>query len=182
MKIIHFPLALNYVNAFLAIDTLTSEAFLVDCGALEDQITAYVARNKIRLKFLLLTHSHYDHIGGVAEFKKTFGVPIYSATNSHDVQLSEGDKISFGDDQISVLETPGHTPDGISFYVDRAVFVGDAIFSGAVGGTTDRQKFEEETEHVWKKLLALPDDTVIYPGHGAPSLVGIERLFNPFFN
>ncbi len=182
MKVIHFPLQINYVNTFLCFDEESREAFLVDCGAFEDQITEFIQKQNLNLKFLLLTHSHFDHVDGVKGFKKTFKVPVYSATKEYDKKVSEGDRIQFGNHEIEVFETTGHTSDGVSYYIDRAVFVGDAIFSGAVGGTANRSQFNEQISHVRSKILTLPEETVIYPGHGAPSLVGVERIFNPFFD
>lgn len=181
MKVVQFTLNTNYVNTFLCFDEISKEAFLVDCGAFEEQIKNYIHENNLDLEFLLITHSHYDHIGGVKDFKKAFKVPIYSFSKDYEHQVSEGDRIRIGNYEMAVFETPGHTTDGVSYFIEGSVFVGDAIFSGAVGGTATRPQFEEETRHVWQKILSLPDDTVIYPGHGAPSLVGIERIFNPFF-
>lgn len=181
MQVKHFPLNTNYVNSFLCYDSSTKEAFLVDCGAFEEQIEAFVSENDLNLAFLLLTHSHYDHEDGVSDFRKVYQVPIYASFGQYDRKLSEGDRVQFGPSEISVLATPGHTPDSVSFYIKPFVFVGDAIFSGAVGGTAARSYFEEETRHVWQNILTLPDNTIIYPGHGAPSLVGVERLYNPFF-
>ena len=181
MRIIHFPLATNYVNSFLCFTGSCNEAFLVDCGEFDKQIENFILENKLHLKYLLLTHTHYDHVDGVKMIKKKFDVPVYSATDKYDRQVKDGDRIPFGTNDIVVMSTPGHTSDSVSFYVDKAVFVGDAIFSGAVGGTSARSMFEEEIGHVSNKILSLPSDTAIYPGHGAPSLVGIERLYNPFF-
>lgn len=181
MKVIQFALELNYVNVFLAVDTTSKSAFLVDCGAFEQRIKEYIENHTLNLKFLLITHSHYDHVDGLKDFKKDFRVPIYSATKNYDVQISEEDQIPFENDSIRIFETPGHTPDGISFYINNAIFVGDAIFSGAVGGTSARNQFKQQRTAVWNKILTLPDNTIIYPGHGAPSMVGIERLYNPFF-
>ncbi len=181
MKVVHFPLEVNYVNVFLAISETSNEAFLVDCGAWDQSIQNYILENQIKLRFLLITHTHYDHIDGISEFKQSFDVPIYSATSRYDQEVSEGDEIPFEDRKITILETPGHISDGVSYHLDRAVFVGDAIFAGAVGGTASRSHFEEEIRHVRNKILTLPAETVIYPGHGALSLVGVERLFNPFF-
>jgi len=181
MKVVHFPLEVNYVNVFLAISETSNEAFLIDCGAWDQSIQNYILKNKIELRFLLVTHTHYDHIDGISEFKQSFDVPIYSATPRYDQEVSEGDEIPFDDGKIAVLETPGHIADGVSYHLDRTVFVGDAIFAGAVGGTASRGLFEEGIRHVREKILTLPAETEIYPGHGAPSLVGVERLFNPFF-
>ncbi|MFQ5824136.1 MAG: hydroxyacylglutathione hydrolase family protein [bacterium] len=182
MKVIHFPLKINYVNSFLCFDEKSQEAFLVDCGAFEDQINNFIQDNNLNLKFLLITHSHYDHNEGINDFKKAFKVPIYSSTKEYDKQVSQGDKIPFGSYKIKVFETTGHTPDSVSYYIENAVFVGDAIFSGAVGGTANRPQFKEQINQVWNKILTLPEETVIYPGHGVPTLVGIERVYNPFFD
>jgi len=181
MKVIQIPLDVNYSNAFLAWDKATRDAFLVDCGAFPADIPELIRRENLTLKFVLLTHSHYDHIDGLDELKKAFQVPSYGFFKNTDKKVSEGDVIPFANTTISVFETPGHIADGVSYFVDKAVFVGDAIFAGAVGGTSSRTNFEEEITHVKNKILSLPDDAVIYPGHGAPSLVGVERLYNPFF-
>lgn len=182
MKVMQFPLELNYVNVFLCFDENSKEAVMVDCGAFEKQIQSFIQEHDLDLKLLLLTHLHYDHIDGVKDFKKAFKVPIYSSTKQYDKQVSEGDRIPFGNHEIEVFETTGHTTDGVSYYVKGAVFVGDAIFSGAVGGTSRRAQFKEQIGNVWNKILTLPEDTMIYPGHGAPSLVGVERIYNPFFD
>ncbi|MFQ5707958.1 MAG: hydroxyacylglutathione hydrolase family protein [bacterium] len=181
MKVIQFPLELNYVNSFLCIEEKSNDAFLVDCGAFAASVKNYIEENALNLQYLLITHSHYDHVDGVDDFRKAFKVPIYAAASTYDRQVSEGDRIPFGDSEIAVFTTPGHIADGLSFYLKPAVFVGDAIFAGAVGGTAGRPQFEEEIAHVAQKILTLPEETVIYPGHGAPSLVAVERLYNPFF-
>ena len=129
----------------------------------------------------MITHSHYDHIGGLNDFKKAFNAPVYAYELQDSLPVSEGDVIPFNKQKIHVMTTPGHISDGISFYIAPHVFVGDAIFAGAVGGTPDRTHFLEEIEHAENKIFSLPDDTIIYPGHGASTTVGIERLFNPFF-
>jgi len=183
MKVIQFPLdKINYVNVFLAFDESSNEAFLVDCGAFPEEIRTYIKDQNLTLKFLLVTHSHYDHIDGIDDFKKYYQVPIYAASNLYDHKVSEGDRIPFGKNHITVYETPGHIEDGVSFFIQNVVFVGDAIFAGAVGGTAGRAQFEEEIQHVKNKIFTLPDNTIIYSGHGAPSVVGVERTYNPFFN
>lgn len=181
MRVIQIPLDVNYSNAFLAWDESTREAFLVDCGEFTPEIPALIRDNKLNLKFVLVTHTHYDHVDGITELKENFSVPIYAFSKNYDKKIAEGDTIAFANMEISVFATPGHIDDGVSYYVNKAVFVGDAIFAGAVGGTASRTDFETEVAHVKNSILSLPDDTVIYPGHGAPSLVGVERLYNPFF-
>jgi len=181
MKVIQFPLDVNYVNTFLAIDEDTRQAFLVDCGKWDSAVQSYLQEIQLNLVFLLVTHSHSDHVGGVENFQKDYQIPIYSNTDKWEQQVRAGDQIPFANQQISVLQTPGHTQDGVSYFVANSVFVGDAIFAGAVGGTTTRENFWQQNNAVWTNILSLPDETVIYPGHGAPSTVGIEKRFNPFF-
>lgn len=181
MKVISFTLDVNYVNVYLAVDEQSQAAFLVDCGAFVAEMEETIRRMDLDLKFLLITHTHYDHVDGIPDFRKLFQAPIYSATDKWDVRVSAADTIAFGARAIKILATPGHTADGISFYIENAVFVGDAIFAGAVGGTTTREHFKQQQAAVRDKILTLPDATMIYPGHGASSLVGVERLHNPFF-
>ncbi|MFQ5651004.1 MAG: hydroxyacylglutathione hydrolase family protein [bacterium] len=181
MKIIQFALDLNYVNVYLTFDEATKDAFLVDCGAFTDDIHGAIKSHGLQLRFLLLTHTHYDHINGISELKKSYPVPIYAAESGYDHQVAEGDTIPFCDETMRVFETPGHTPDGVCYIIRDRVFVGDAIFSGAVGGTASRENFWQQNRAVWDKVLHLPGNTTIYPGHGAPSTVEVERLYNPFF-
>ncbi len=182
MRVKQFVLQVNYVNSFVCYDPHTRHAFLVDCGAFEDALTEFLERRQLTLQFLLLTHSHYDHVDGLGDFRKRFNVPVYAADQKYGRVVREGETVPFAGREVQVLATPGHTPDGLSFYLPPFVFVGDAIFAGAVGGTSARAQFEEEIGHVWRKILTLPDETLILPGHGAPSTVGVERRFNPFFH
>ena len=182
MKVIQFTLDdVNYVNVFLAYEEATREAFLVDCGAFTKAMLQTIKDYDLQLQFLLLTHSHYDHVDGLKTFKRQFTVPVYAAKSDYGEKISAGETIAFAGTDIQVFETSGHTPDGLSFFVKDAVFVGDAIFSGAVGGTTSRDFYWQQNQHVAQKILTLPDETRIYCGHGAPSMVGVERLYNPFF-
>lgn len=182
MNVIQFTLDdVNYVNVFLAYRRESKNAFLVDCGAFTPAMSATIERLHLRLNFLLITHPHYDHTNGIAEFRKHFDLPVYAADSQHGERVSEGETIPFDDTVIRVLDTSGHTEEGVSFWIRDAVFVGDAIFSGAVGGTGNRDAFWRQNRNVAQKILTLPEETRIFCGHGAPSVVAIERLYNPFF-
>jgi len=182
MEVIQFTFdEVNYVNLFLAYDKASRDAFLVDCGAFGPEIVKTIEKYGLNLKFLLLTHSHYDHVDGLAEFKKTFSLPIYAAEAKFGTRVTEEDTIPFAGKTIRIFATPGHTTDSLAYFVGDAVFAGDAIFSGAVGGTSDTNTFWQQNQHVRNKILSLPAETRIFCGHGAPSVVGVERLYNPFF-
>ena len=181
LKVIHYEVDINYANAFLVYESTTGEAFLVDCGAYDDRIVEACKSKQLHVQSILITHSHYDHIGGLDDFKKALKAKVYAYNLEGSKKVVDGDFIPFSNKKIKVMTTPGHISDGISFYLAPFVFVGDAIFAGAVGGTADRAHFQEEIKHVEDKIFSLPDDTIIYPGHGAATTVAVERFYNPFF-
>ena len=181
IRVEQFVLDVNYVNSYLCYDTETREAFLVDCGEVPAALSHFLEDNGLELKFVLLTHSHYDHVDGLPRLRKQYPVPAYANAKGDDQRAGEGDIIRFGDRVVQVFETPGHTSDGVCYHIADAVFVGDALFAGAVGGTSARPNHEEQLRAVAAKVFSLPDDTIVYPGHGAITTVGVERLYNPFF-
>ncbi len=181
IRVEQFVLDVNYANAYLCYDTETRDSFLVDCGELPAGLDPFLQQHDLKLTFALVTHSHYDHTDGVPALKERYGVPVYANAPGYDRHVSDGDVIPFGDHRIVVLATPGHTTDGVCYSIADAVFVGDALFAGAVGGTSARPNHEEQLRAVVQKVFALPDDTIVYPGHGAATTVGVERLYNPFF-
>ena len=173
------------------------------------RITNYVADNRLNIKHHLCTHMHYDHCFGAAFVWETYHVapefckddePVYEGMGS-DIfgpliqtmknglspkaarYLTDGDEISFGRHLLKVVATPGHTPGGISFYCDteKAVFVGDTLFYCSVGrsdlpgGNTGQLM-----DSLKNKLFTLPEDTVVYPGHGPQTQIGFEKRHNPY--
>jgi glyoxylase-like metal-dependent hydrolase (beta-lactamase superfamily II) len=181
IRVEQFVLQVNYVNAYLCYDTETREAFLVDCGEVPAALADFLQENQLELKFVLLTHTHYDHVDGLEKLRKRYPASVYANAEGYDRRVGEGDVIRFGDRVIRVFETPGHTSDGVCYSIADVVFVGDALFAGAVGGTSARPNHEQQLQAVAASLFSLPDDTIVYPGHGAPTTIGVERVYNPFF-
>jgi glyoxylase-like metal-dependent hydrolase (beta-lactamase superfamily II) len=188
------------VNCYLVVDDSTKEACLIDPGAGLCEIKNYITKNGFKLKFIINTHGHGDHIAG----NGFFDCPIYihkldkDFLKNADLNLSssfffkvtspeasrlleDGDRIKLGDLTFRVLHTPGHTPGSISLKLGDVLFSGDTLFCGAVG-RTDFDYGDEEALYrsMHEKLLALPDDTTIYPGHGDSSTIGREKKENPF--
>lgn len=186
------PLA---VNAYLLADPKTKEACLIDPGADHKKIKDFINKNGLKLKFIINTHGHGDHIGS----NGNFGVPIYihsldkdfltdpgknlsplfmlSITSPEAARLLEdGDIVELGYIRMKVIHTPGHTPGSISLLLDGIAFTGDTLFDNGVG-RTDFEYGDEEAlmNSIKKRLMTLADDTVIYPGHGEPSTIGEER-------
>lgn len=191
------PTGMIEENCYIVMDENTNEGFLVDPGA-DAEILANVVENiKMKPKFILLTHGHWDHIGAVVELKDKFNIPFYISANDNDMiqsgqdtygstpnpdgYLKEGDTFKFADKTIRVIETPGHTPGGVCFLVDKSLFTGDTLFNGTIGRTDFVDgSFETLVSSVRRKLATLPEDIKVYPGHGPSTTIGLEKRQNPY--
>lgn len=191
------PTGMIEENCYIVMDENTNEGFLVDPGA-DAEILANVVENiKMKPKFILLTHGHWDHIGAVVELKDKFNIPFYISANDNDMiqsgqdtygstpnpdgYLKEGDTFKFADKTIRVIETPGHTPGGVCFLVDKSLFTGDTLFNGTIGRTDFvGGSFETLVSSVRRKLATLPEDIKVYPGHGPSTTIGLEKRQNPY--
>lgn len=191
-------------NCFILGCDETGEAVVIDPGDESEKILLALAESQLTVKHLLNTHGHFDHVGANGKMKEVTGADLMihpldapmlgqltmaaasfglSAQNSPDadVELNDGDTISFGKYELKVIHTPGHSPGGVSFYKDGHVFVGDTLFSGSIG-RTDLPGGDYNTliDSVQKKLFLLGDDTRVYCGHGPQTTIGQEKRFNPF--
>lgn len=196
-------------NTYLLYDE-TKEAVLIDCGCMHEKefqgISDYIQENKLILKRNLCTHLHLDHIAGNAfvkkaygiapeanqadeilpsaeEQSKAFGLPIVFNNVPLKSYLKEGDRIQFGHSELQVIETPGHTPGGLSFYAPTTgfVIVGDSLFRGSIGRTDLwGGNHEALVNSIRQKLMTLPSKTVVYPGHGPTTTIENEKRINPY--
>lgn len=192
-------------NCYLLGDTDSKEAVVIDAGDDAELISHYLNKHGLAPKAILATHCHFDHILGVKELKQKFPIPFYvhqedlsllesmqerarsfmglelPAPANPDSFLREGDSIKIGKQSIDVLHTPGHSPGGVSFVTAGSVFTGDALFFGSIGRTDGPGgSFETLVTSITKKLFSLPDETVVYPGHGPKTTIGTEKKGNPF--
>lgn len=193
-------------NAYLVFNEQTKEAFLVDCPAPIDAYQDFILKNNLDLKFLILTHGHYDHIDGTENFFKKFPVLFY--LNKKDLPMllnplkngslvfgpsvvlikqqpifcGDNDKISFGKNKLQIIETPGHTPGSISVKLGNWLFSGDVIFYHSVGRTDfPFSDTEQLRQSIKRKIFTLEPQTIIYPGHGRETSVAEEVKNNLFF-
>lgn len=190
-------------NCYIICDEVTMEGAVIDPGGEPNKILEICKEKNITIKYIILTHGHGDHIAGVCQIKNETGakiliskkdeylinggtkqlIPILGRINSFegDLHIKDGDIIKIGGLDIKVLETPGHTPGGISLYVKDVVFSGDALFQGSVGRTDfEFGDFDALINSIREKLLVLPENTRVFPGHGGFTTVGNEKKFNPF--
>lgn len=211
MKIKKFEFNPLPVNCYLLWDE-TGEAVVIDPGCYfnseKQALKDYIVNNNLRLKHLLNTHLHPDHVLGNAFVEREFSVQTeanqadefwlesmpgqsrslgieYNDTPVHiGIYLNEGDVIKFGNTELYCILVPGHSPGGLVFYSKehKCMFSGDVLFQGSVGrADLNGGNFDELIQNIQNKLFIEPNDTVVYPGHGAPTTIGIEKAENPFF-
>lgn len=182
----------------------TRESVVIDPGAEADVLLTTLASHKLKVKYLLNTHGHFDHVGANRKMKDATGADLMiheadapmladlnraaagfglSAENSPnaDAYLKENDIIAFGNLSLKVIHTPGHSMGGICLYTPGYVFVGDTLFAGSIGRTDlPGGNYQVLIDNIKEKLLTLPDDTVVFPGHGPESTIAREKQINPF--
>ena len=176
-------------NCYILGCKTTMEGLVIDPGDEVFRIVNTIAETRLKIRYILITHGHIDHVGVAAELKKITGSPVYihpldvpGLGFSPDGQVSEGSHFGLGTYKIKVLHTPGHSPGGVCYCAPGAVFTGDTLFAGSIGRTDfpggDHQLL---ISGVQKKIFALDGKLRIYPGHGPASTIEREKRTNPFF-
>lgn len=183
----------------------TREAAVIDPGGNPQAILNLLKKYDLKIKYIINTHGHMDHIGGNRALKEATGVEILiheadapmlinSKINGSflmgakitspaaDRFIDEGDIIKIGTTvEMEVIHTPGHSPGGICLKMDDIIFVGDTLFQGSIGRTDfPGGSFKQLIQMIKEKLLCYGDDVVVYPGHGPATTIGFERQHNPF--
>jgi len=193
-----------YTNCYILGDTESKEAFVIDAPAHGDKINDYVRELGWSVKAIILTHGHFDHILGVSRLVELTGAPVYiheaeaelvndksfnlTAYFIADVpeikaekKLCDGEILTLGENEIKVINTPGHTVGGICLLFGDNLISGDTLFENSVGKIDHPTgDMALEIKSIKEKLLTLPDETKVFPGHGAETTIGRERKENMF--
>ena len=203
LVLMRMPLGPLGTNCYVIGDKSVGEALIVDPATPE--VLEALDKHNLKPKAVLLTHGHGDHIGGVQKIVDDFNIPMYIHHNDvpyltdpelnlsqysnptpiivkgtiHEVK--DGDHITCGSIDMTVYETPGHTPGGVCYYTQGLVFAGDTLFQQSIG-RTDFVNGDYNTllNSIKEKLYTLPDATMVYPGHGPETQIGFEKEHNPF--
>jgi len=191
-------------NAYIAIDS-DKQCIVVDPGCDYEGLVSFIAKNNLKLKGVLLTHSHFDHIRGVDRLIDAFRCPLYchrddiDGLTDEDINLSysftdlvyvktsptvinDGDILNLLNEPINVIHTPYHTIGSVCYYLSNSgiLFSGDTLFKFTIGRADLITSVKSMKSVTFKKLTILPDTTKVYPGHGPSTTIGYEKEKNPF--
>ena len=193
------------VNNYLVIDENSGEAVLIDAGGDFEATKKLAEENKAKIKYILNTHGHMDHIAGDYDIQTKmdakvflhqddefliplmkahlveYGMPKYEAPKV-DEYVKDGQEIQLGDLSFKVIHTPGHTPGAVSYLIGNVLFSGDTLFKDSVGRTDlPGGSYNQLEKSIKEKLFTLDDNVTAYSGHGPSTTIGYEKKFNPFF-
>ena len=201
------PVGMLACNCSILGDEGTREAVVIDPGDEVERVQAILARHGLAVKYIVATHAHIDHAGGLEKLKRATGAPVLMHARDLrlyrnmplqaewlgvappeitevDQFLGEGDVLRFGARRLEVLHTPGHSPGSLSLHLpgeDQRILSGDTLFQGSIGRTDLwGGSYGEILRSIHTRLLIFPDSVPVFPGHGPPTTIGEERAGNPF--
>ncbi len=167
-------------NAYVLVCRATGDSVLIDAPGEPERIAGLLEGTNPR--YILMTHSHIDHVGALSELKTRLGVPVAAHASdarglpvTADISLNDGDEVFFGNVTLKALHTPGHTPGSLCFLTGLYLMSGDTIFPGGPGRTNRPDDLEQIIRSLTEKVFVLPDDTRVHPGHGESTVLKKEK-------
>jgi glyoxylase-like metal-dependent hydrolase (beta-lactamase superfamily II) len=182
MKIYYLYSLEGFSNGYLVGNEKTGEAIVIDPGVMNRELLEHIEKNRFRVTAVLITHNHESHHRGLGTLLRIYSPAVYAADaelNGTKTVLLQGDgSFAAAGFAVRYFAVPGHSPDSLMFQIEQVLFTGDALSAGRLGVTNNMYGKRNLLTHLGAKLLNQPDSVVVMPGHGPPSTVGAERLFN----
>ena len=192
-------------NCYILTETDSRQCVIIDPGAEPDRIISAIERSGAVPEAIWLTHAHLDHIGAITGLRRRFDIPVYlhpldeplygmasrqaalyglpfDQPAPADRTLGEGDVMELGALRFTVMHAPGHAPGHVVFHGHGVALVGDCLFAGSIGRTDLPMSNPRDLAASLERIVGLPDETVVYPGHGPVTTIGTEAATNPFLN
>jgi len=207
MQVKIYPNGIYGATTYLVIDEKTKEAVLIDCTSSLNEIEKEIKENNLSLKYILITHGHFDHIYCLSEFKAKFpstqilmhkddidlienvgqfcaiaGVEEIKVPCVDGLLGEESHNLKIGNQEIMPIHTKGHSKGGVCFLIGDMLFSGDTLFRESIGRCDlPGGSYAEIEESIRKKIFRLENEIIVYPGHGPKTTIGFEKQFNPYF-
>jgi len=185
-------------NTYLVYNTTTQDAVIIDPGSQVEEMESLIKESSLKVRAILNTHGHHDHIGGNAYYAKLYAVPIYAHKDDAPHYEKENKKhapkqfiqnekqLDLPGFEFKVMHTPGHSMGSVCYYLKGLLFSGDTLFEESIGRTwgkteeEEEKKTQQEIKSIREKLLILPEETKVFPGHGSSTTIKHEKEKNPF--
>lgn len=207
MKIEKFVIGMIGTNCYLVLNETTKECFIIDPAVYSSELVSHIKSKGLHLKAILLTHGHFDHIMGIDRFLAEFPVPVYAQaaekamledaalnasagygpgyTFSGAEYMNDGQHLQLAGVEIEIIHTPGHTAGGCCYYIpsEGVLFSGDTLFRASIGRTDlPTGSGSQLIQSIQKRLMCLPGETKVYPGHMDETSIAYEKMHNPFLS
>lgn len=204
MKIHHFTVGPFLEHTYIISDPSSKQTYIIDPGGENEKVISYLKKQELKVKAILVTHGHIDHVAGAADLQKNLEAPLWMSGKDQylldmlptissyfgfssvpapkiDRSLSDSETLDFGNENIKVIATPGHTPGGLCYHIGEDIFVGDTLFDGSIGRTDlPGGNYDELIQSIRAKLLTLDENLIVHCGHGPDTTIHKEKQTNPF--
>lgn len=184
MKLYFHFAVVGFANTYLIGPPDGGDAILVDPGIMDKELLTLIESNHYYIKTILVTHHHISHVKGIRTLKKIYDADIYAFSpyilDFASIPIKDGDRFTAASNiEVEVIEVPGHSSDSLVYHIGGMVFTGDVLAAGRAGNTKNSFSRALLLRSIDEKLFHLPDSTLVLPGHGPPSTLKAEKMFNP---
>jgi glyoxylase-like metal-dependent hydrolase (beta-lactamase superfamily II) len=184
MRFFSYFSVVHFSNCYLIGPDGPGDAVLIDVGVFDEGLLKLIEDNELYVRYVLLTHVHHGHVKGLQTLQKIYEASVYAfdpeRMEAPLLRIGEGQPLNCGPFSFQVLETPGHSNDSVCYLMDGMLFTGDTLSAASIGQTATGYERALLLSSIRKKILSLKQNVLIFPGHGPPTRLEIERRFNPY--